>query len=278
MPYTPVVAWTTIVNDVVMVDETTYDLTVIPTDPNQPGAEFGEKAVGYYLTDNAGHKYTIVGINIGGDPNRIRVSDDFGEHGPQSGQYGYVYKSVGDGKAPYLAPIRYQRLDESALDYSRAIELDVIWKNLLRLDQDPRQVAYGGTPRFDSGIEAKYIDFDQLVSPPHKEGRVFYDPTKRALSVYNDIPGITHNLGREYFKRTKRASSELTPILNGQIVYIDNVDGEMPTVELARADKYNTSRIIGVATVDIPIGGEGDITVLGDVSDLDMTGCTPGEV
>ena len=86
MPYTPVVAWTTIVNDVVMVDETTYDLTVIPTDPNQPGAEFGEKAVGYYLTDNAGHKYTIVGINIGGDPNRIRVSDDFGEHGPQSGQ------------------------------------------------------------------------------------------------------------------------------------------------------------------------------------------------
>ncbi len=31
--------------------------------------------------------------------------------------------------SPYLAPIKYNHLDNSAFDYSRAIELEVLWRN-----------------------------------------------------------------------------------------------------------------------------------------------------
>ena len=275
MPHLPQVAWTTIIDNVVMVDGITYDVTVVPVDPNEPGAQFSEKEIGYYLKDNVGHTYSISGINIDGNPDRIRVVDDFSENiGPQSGQFAFVYKSVGDGSAPYLAPIRHERLDESALDYSRAIELDVLWTSMFRLNQNPPQTVIGGSPIFSEGIESKYVDLQSIVDPPYKEGRVYYDPISHSLTIKNDVSGISHNLGREHLKRVKRQNMSSQKIFNGQVVYINGVESNIPTVELAIADKYSTSRVIGVATMDIEIGGEGDITLLGDVNDIDLSGFT----
>ena len=127
MSYLPQVAWSTIVYDVVRLTSTTYRVTVVPIDVNEPGS--GEKVVGYYLKDNGGFTFPITTINIDGDPDNVIVTDEL-EHGqgPIVGQPAFVYKSVGDGEAPYLAPVRHQRLDKSALDYSRSIELDILWK------------------------------------------------------------------------------------------------------------------------------------------------------
>ena len=130
MSYLPTVAWQTVINNVAVVNSTTYTLSIANINPNDPGASSNTVAVGYYIRDWVGHTYSITGINVGGDPLRIQVVDDFLVGiGPQQGRLAYVYKSVGDGYAPYLAPVRHFRLDDSALDYSRAIELDVMWKH-----------------------------------------------------------------------------------------------------------------------------------------------------
>lgn len=153
MSYLPQIAWSTLVNDVVLLSPTTYRVTISPLDINEPGATVASVAIGYYLEDYVGYKYTIIAINVGGNPNNITVNDDFGVgFGPQSGQIAYIYKSVGDGKAPYIAPIPYSRLDETALDYSRAIELDILWK----ATKDTVQVLSGLTPSWDvlKGIHA----------------------------------------------------------------------------------------------------------------------------
>ena len=124
--YNPTVAWSTIVTDVVMTD-TTYNVTVEPYDINDVGS--GQIDVGFYLQDFVGHKYSILEINVDANPYRIKLRDDFHvNESPQTGQMAFVYKSVGDGEAPYIAPINDLRLDQSARDYSKARELDILWR------------------------------------------------------------------------------------------------------------------------------------------------------
>lgn len=132
-PYKEV--WTTVVTDVEYIepvsilDPAHYCCTIIPNDPNELGGDTGLKQVGDYLKDFVGSTYPVVAINIDGDYNRVEVSDDqFTGAGPQSGQYGYLYRSVVDGDAPYLAPVRHFFLDKTAMDYSRAMELEILWR------------------------------------------------------------------------------------------------------------------------------------------------------
>ena len=125
--YNPTVAWSTIATDVVMTD-TTYNVTVEPYDINDPGS--GQIEVGYYLQDFVGHKYSILAKNVDGNSNRINVRDDFhSTESPQTGQMAFVYKSVGNGTAPYVGATNDIRLDQSARDYAKAREYDIIWKN-----------------------------------------------------------------------------------------------------------------------------------------------------
>lgn len=122
--YLPTIAWRTWIRNVVMLDAFTYRVDVKPIDVNEPGAETRE--IGNYLKDNVGHTYKI----ISSDETTVTVTDDFETGvGPQSGWQGIVYKSVGNGESPYLAPVWYRHLDSSALEYSRRIELDILWRN-----------------------------------------------------------------------------------------------------------------------------------------------------
>ena len=135
--YLPTVAWTTTINDVVMLSAGsgiipgTYRVTIIPSNINEPGAEDAIKEVGFYIKDFVGYVYRITQINVDGDPNKVVVSDDFlTGYGPQTGRTAVVYKSVGVGVSPYIAPVEHKRLDQSALDYSRKVELDILYKRL----------------------------------------------------------------------------------------------------------------------------------------------------
>lgn len=65
-------------------------------------------------------------------------------------------------------------------------------------------------------------------------------------------------------------------ILNGQPVYINSALGSDPTIRLASNLTYDESRLIGVATQDIPNGSKGRVTRFGYVNDIDLSSCTSG--
>lgn len=132
MSYLPQIAWSTVINDVVMTSTTTYVITISALNPNEPGGNVGDVAIGYYLKDFVGNVYDITGINVGGNASRIEVTDPTdipSGYGPQTGQVAFIYNSPQNNEAPYLAPVRNNRLDQSALDYSRSVEMDIAWKN-----------------------------------------------------------------------------------------------------------------------------------------------------
>jgi hypothetical protein len=115
----PKVAWRTDVENVTMLTDSTYRVSVSPININEPGAYIK----GDYLKDYVGHTYEIIDSTF----NTVDIWDCFNVGvGPQQGLQGVLYKSV-DG-SPYLAPIYYTHLNKTALDYSRAIELAVLWK------------------------------------------------------------------------------------------------------------------------------------------------------
>lgn len=128
MSYIPKIAWSFWVRDVVMVNATDYQLIVERDNINDPGSANENCAIGYYIKDYVGHVYRVKQI-VSTNPLTIVVADDLLVNvGPQEDRLGYVYQSVGSGDAPIIAPIDYRRLDLSAMDYSRAIELEVIWQ------------------------------------------------------------------------------------------------------------------------------------------------------
>lgn len=134
--YLPTVAWRTSISNVILLTEettelvATYRVTVDPIDINEPGGLTGEAedidANNYYLKDFLGHTFKIIDVGTG----TVDISDDFRTgHGAVTGRMGIIYKSVGGGTSPYLAPVYYKYLDASARDYSRRFELDILWKN-----------------------------------------------------------------------------------------------------------------------------------------------------
>lgn len=265
--YLPEVAWETIVKDVQVADATHYYVSVYPENPNDPGADLMAVTVGSYLKDWIGHTFKVVEVNIGGIPLRLRVEDSFSVGtGPQQGLTGIVYKSPTG--SPFLAPIRHFRLDESALDYSRAIELDVIWKNLLHLDQTTPQTVYGGQPTFDEGLK---LGLTPVLS--NTAGELYYDEIWKCLSINNGDGTVSQIPQEEHIYVYNNSASN---ILEGQAVYDtgSGTNGTGPTtttVALAKADKISTSNVIGVATNNIPIGNYGKITIRGKINNINTS-------
>ena len=116
-------------DSVVFTSPDIYEISLIPQNPNDPGSPQETIQVGFYVKDYVGHTYTVTEL-VSTSPTRVKVQDTLGVGvGPQEDRYGFVYRSAGDGYAPYLAPIDTRRLDDSALDYSRKVEMDVAWKH-----------------------------------------------------------------------------------------------------------------------------------------------------
>lgn len=125
--YLPSVSWTTVVSDVVKLSDWRYRVTLIPLDVNEPGS--GTLQVGFYLADWIGHTYHIKAVNVGGRPYDVELSDELRTGtGPQIGQEGKVYRSVGNGEAPIIGAVEYNELDKRALDYKYGIDMDILWK------------------------------------------------------------------------------------------------------------------------------------------------------
>ncbi len=129
--YKPTLAWRTIANKVVKLTKAdadspaTYRLTVYPVDRHELGS--GTKQTGMFLMSFMGNPYTIIAVGT----DTVDVEDSFRVRKcPTSGKTAIVYKSVGNGKSPFLAPVYYRFLHESALENSKRFELDILWKKL----------------------------------------------------------------------------------------------------------------------------------------------------
>ena len=110
------------------------------------------------------------------------------------------------------------------------------------------------------------------ANPAYEEGLTFYDSTKKALSYYTNQSDVTLNLGKEIVFDVENQTGSL--IENGTII-----TPSMDTIiTLANANHKDLSRIIAVATHDIPDGEVGLATKLGQVGGLDTSEYTEGQV
>lgn len=132
MDYLGKVAWTTIIQDMIMLDDFTYSVIVVPININDSAAHTAEKQIGYCLRSFLGNTYRIIEINVDDNPNKILISDDFEiGYGPELGQISIVYKTTGDGRAPYLGSINsHGKLDDSAIDVIKSTELEILWAKI----------------------------------------------------------------------------------------------------------------------------------------------------
>lgn len=127
-----------------------------------------------------------------------------------------------------------------------------------------------------SAIQAlHFLDFfTDRDGPTWKEGRVFYDRNKHALSYYNNAPDVTVNLGQEVVREVYNGTGATIP--NGYVVRIvGSVDGT-PSVVLALADTTENAQSFGVATHDIEDQTVGWATVTGDLGGVDTSAWAPG--
>src|SRR6056297_1994323 len=108
------VAWSTLAQDVSYVETGTYDVSVTPLNPNEPGAGGETKDVGDYLIDYTGYVFQITATGIDGDSNTIRVSDVLEREfdGPYPEQTAYVYRPKFN--AIVLSQAQLRRLNDSA--------------------------------------------------------------------------------------------------------------------------------------------------------------------
>ena len=106
------------------------------------------------------------------------------------------------------------------------------------------------------------------ANPPHAEGTLFYDWADHSLSYYNEAEGVTANICRETLVRVYNNTA--SPLIDGQLVYINGANTGWPTVALAKADAAATSQsILGMVTNPIAVHEYGYVTITGVVHDLD---------
>lgn len=154
-------------------------------------------------------------------------------------------------------------------------------ENLTTVEKDTTKKL---APDGDNGVEwveggdlADFVDYNtSLDNPPYKEGRVFYDKERNALSYYNDESETTVNIAQEQIVKVCNDSG--VTISNGDAVRVISSDSGLPCVIKSIADSSINAQVAGVATHDIVDGDTGYITTFGSVGDVDTSSFTEGDL
>lgn len=169
-----------------------WDATVYPIDDNDNGANPIVLNTSLFIVDNAGHLFSITAINVGSDPYRITVSDDFNcGFAPVMGYEGYVYKSAYKGYAPFISPVFINRLDKVARDYINHIEKSIFWAN----DPNTLLIPFTATKtptisnyQLDQSINGKIVNLAEDYPIPKFLLAITISPTK--IQYYEKAPII----------------------------------------------------------------------------------------
>ena len=122
-----------------------------------------------------------------------------------------------------------------------------------------------------------YIGFN--TSPtgvPTTEGTLSWNPTDHTLNLQSELAGSVLQVGQEFWVRALNKTG--STITDGAAVYINDAQGNRPTIALADASSVSTALTIGVATADIPHNDEGYVTVLGLVRGYNTSSFTDGDI
>jgi hypothetical protein len=106
-------------------------------------------------------------------------------------------------------------------------------------------------------------------------GTMYWDATNETISIPLNNE-VTLQVGQETHIRARNNTG--VAITNGHAVYINDAQGNNPTIALANAKTLATSFMVGVATEDIPDNTTGFVTTIGTVSGFNTAGFTDGDI
>lgn len=177
----------------------------------------------------------------------------------------------------------YQRVGgyaaSSAIDQAEIISSEQSPRHLGVLDLDaepiPRAAAFTDPMLLQEGYTPRgWFHFAPGVSHPNSIGTSFWDADSQTLATIID-EHVTLQHGQELLIKCVNKTGAL--ITDGKVVYINDAQGNRPTIALAKADAITTCRVIGVVTEDIANNGTGFVTTLGLVHGFDTSGYIDGQ-
>lgn len=137
-------------------------------------------------------------------------------------------------------------------------------------------LATGAT--FNNPLISNYEDRTATSPPSYVEGRVWYDSSNHALSIYNDVTNNIVHLGEEV--QLKVINNTGSSIPNGSPVYITSTSSGQtyPNIALAKADTITTSNVIGLTNGAIANGAAGYVTTIGLLNPANTGAFAVGDV
>lgn len=108
------------------------------------------------------------------------------------------------------------------------------------------------------------------VSIPTLEWAVYWDATNHCLAYQTDINWVVNQIWQEQHVRVLNNTWWL--LANWSVVYINSADGSwVATVAIAKANSYDTSRVIWVVTANIVDSAYWIVTLIWNVNDIDTS-------
>ena len=105
-------------------------------------------------------------------------------------------------------------------------------------------------------------------------GQLYWDAANVAPSVPLNA-NVTLQMGQEMYIRARNNTG--AQINDGQVVYVNDAQGNNPTIALANSDSVNTSIVVGVATENIAINATGFVTTFGIVNGFNTSTFNDGD-
>jgi len=126
------------------------------------------------------------------------------------------------------------------------------------------------------------INLASHATPPsNKFGTLWVDSDpQKGLSFIptteEGVQDVTINIGQEFLVYVHNSTGET--IYNGTVVHVTGTSADNhPIITKSKADTSTTSKVDGMATMDIPNNGHGYITKFGLVHNLNTSGMTEGQ-
>lgn len=185
-------------------------------------------------------------------------------------------RAASDAQADLSSP----PIDQAALTYQLA-EVAAQASQAPLLDDANTVHRYGaedvpGDKTFTGLLNVDEIRFMDGVTPASTLGTTYWDVDSQTLATIVDVTNsVTLQHGQEVMIRCVNKTGSI--ITDGQVVYINDAQGNRPTAALAKADNIATSLCIGVATQHIAINAEGFVTTIGLVHGYDTSLFTDGQ-
>jgi len=115
------------------------------------------------------------------------------------------------------------------------------------------------------------------AAPTEVAGLMWYNSDRGVFQMFTDIPGTMLDVGEE--TRTRIVNKTLSPLLNGDVVYISGASGSKTAIALADADiETQTDATIGVLTMDLADNQEGYAVSVGTIHDLNTNAYAEGTI